>query len=133
MRTDLLAALLALAGAPAAAEYPIEPVQAVLRVEPDRVLVDLDSDSIYWMEEVLENERLRARDWSAEERRRAEDYVNAHLRLKADGRPLRGRLVRAAYVQRPGEVNEQGRVRLRLAYPPVADGQTLSGQADFFE
>ncbi|MFI5345954.1 MAG: hypothetical protein ACHQ51_06225 [Elusimicrobiota bacterium] len=130
-----LAALLILftAGTAAAHDYPIKPVLAVLRVEPDRVVADLDSDSIYWIEEVVGLHPLPPRDWPADARARAEKYVNERLRLSVDGKPLHGRLLEASYVQRPWEVNEQGRVRLRLSYPPVADGGTLSGEMDFFE
>lgn len=129
-----LSVLLLLGAGPAAAhDYPILPVSAVLRVEPDRVVVDLDSDSIYWIEEVLETNPLPPTGWSAATRAKAAAYVDAHLRLAADGRPLAGTLTNASYVQSLGEVNEQGRVRLRLVYPPVGDARTLSGRADFFE
>ena len=66
-------------------------------------------------------------------RAKTEKYVNEHLRLKADGRPLAGRLVWAEYVQRPWEVHEQGLFQLRLVYPPVDGAAALSGEADFFE
>ena len=134
MRTRLAGLLALLAAAPCAAhDYPIKPVRVVLRVEPDRVAADLDGDSIYWIEEVVGLHPMPPRDWPADALAKAQAYVNEHLRLAADGRRLEGRLIDASYTQRPWEVNEEGRVHLRLAYPPVADGQTLSGEADFFE
>jgi ArsR family transcriptional regulator len=129
----VLALLLPLAAGRARAhDYPIKPVKVVLRVEPDRVTADVDSDSIYWIEEVLGVPVLTASGWPAAARARAQDYVNAHLLLTADGKPLTGRLVSASYVQRPWQVYEQGRVRLRLVYPPLDGAKTLSGAADFF-
>jgi hypothetical protein len=134
MTTTTAALLLLLSAAPAAAhDYPIKPVELVLRVEPDRVAVDLDGDSIYWIEEVVGLHPMPPRDWPADALAKTERYADEHLRLFAGGKPLPGKLVSAAYVQRPWEVNEQGRFRLRLAYPPVADGETLTGSADFFE
>ncbi|MEK7382703.1 MAG: hypothetical protein AAB262_05385, partial [Elusimicrobiota bacterium] len=59
--------------------------------------------------------------------------VNAHLRLNANGVRLTGRLANAAFVQRPWQVNEQGRVLMRLIYPPVRPEAVISWQADFFE
>jgi len=125
--------LLLAAAAASAHDYPIKPVSVVLRVEPDRLAADIDSDSIYWIEEVLDLHPMLPSDWPASTRAKAEAYANEHLRLSAGGRRLTGRLTAASYTQRPWEVYEQGRVRLRLEYPPVADGETLSGEADFFE
>jgi hypothetical protein len=76
---------------------------------------------------------MPARNWPESARAKAEAYVNDHLRLNGDGRRLAGRLVAWSYVQRPWEVNEQGRFQLRMQYPSVADVATLSGEADFFE
>lgn len=133
-RIASLATVLLLAAAAASAhDYPIKPVSVVLRVEPDRLAADIDSDSIYWIEEVLDLHPMLPSDWPASTREKAEAYVNAHLRLSAGGKRLTGRLTAASYVQRPWEVYEQGRVRLRLEYPAAEDGQTLSGEADFFE
>jgi hypothetical protein len=126
---------LLLLGAPRAAAdvYPIAPVDAALRVEPDRTVADVDSDAVYWIEEALNQHPLPPRDWPASALASAEAYVNAHLRLTVDGKPLTGRLVSATYRQSLGDVNEQGRVRLRLVYPALAGGATLAGEADFFE
>ncbi len=114
-------------------DYPIKPVGVTVRVEPDRVVADIRSDSIYWIEEVVGNESLSPAGWKSEELARAEKYTNEHLRLAADGRPLAGKLVWAEYVQRPWQVNEQGEVRLRMAYSSAWDASVLSGAADFFE
>lgn len=129
------ALLLVLLSPPAAAhDYPIAPVKAVLRVQPDRVVLDLDSDSIYWIEEVVGLHPMPPHDWPEDARAKTEDYVNEHFRLLYGGetRAL-GRLTRAAYVQRPWEVNEQGRFRLRVVYPAIAEDSALSGDVDFFE
>ena len=128
-------ALLLLAASPAQAMhvYPISPVLASVRVEPDRVVADIDSESTVWIEEVLRLNPLPASDWPEATRRTAQDYVNARLRLSEDGRRLTGRLADAAFVQRPWQVNEQGRVRMRMIYPPVRPGAALSLEADFFE
>ncbi|NNN07182.1 MAG: hypothetical protein HKL90_14915 [Elusimicrobia bacterium] len=129
----LLAFALAVAPRAAAEIYPIAPVSVLVRAEPDRTVVDIDADSIYWIEEVLEEHPLAPDGWSASTRAKAEAYVNAHLRLSVDGRRLSGRLLGASYRQALGQVNEQGRVRLRLAYPALDAGATLSGAADFYE
>ena len=133
--TTSAALLLLLLPSPRASahDYPIAPVEVVLRVEPDRLVADIDSDSIYWIEEVAEIHPMPPRDWPADALARVEKYAGERLRLNADGRPLAGKLISAEYVQRPWQVNEQGRFRLRLAYPSVADAATLSGEADFFE
>jgi hypothetical protein len=129
-----LVAILLLSAARAAADvYPIAPVDVVLRVEPGRLVADVDADSVYWMEEVAETESLPSLDWTPETRAKSEAYVNAHLRLTAEGRPLSGRLMFASYRQSLGQVNEQGRVHLRLVYPALAEDATLAGTADFFE
>jgi hypothetical protein len=133
MRAAALSALLLLARPAAAHDYPIKPVRVTLRVEPDRVAADIDSDSIYWIEEVVGLHPMPPTDWPAGARAKAEAYVNAHLRLNADGRRLTGRLVAASYVQRPWEVYEQGRYHLRMQYPSAGDAGTLSGEVDFFE
>jgi len=131
---NLLIALVLLGAPRAAADiYPIAPVSVVLRVEPDRLVADIDSDSIYWIEEVLDVHPLPASGWSPLTLAKAEAYANARLRLTEDGRALPGRLIRARYEQTLDEVNEQGRVRLRLVYPPLSDGRTLAGEADFFD
>ena len=128
------ALLILLSAGPAAAhDYPIKPVVVELRVEPDRVVADVDSDSIYWIEEVIGLSPMPPRNWPADARAKAEKYALEHLRLAADGKPLTGRLVEGSYVQRPWEVNEQGRIRLRLVFPPVAEAATLNGAMDFFE
>jgi hypothetical protein len=129
------ALILSLVTAPRASahDYPIAPVMAVLRVEPDRIAVDLDADSVYWIEEVVGLHPMPPKNWPADALAKAEAYANEHLRLNADGRRLTGKLISAEYIQRPWEVNEQGRMRLRLAYPPVDGAATLSGEADFYE
>lgn len=129
-----LAFVLLGAALPSAAhmEYPIEPVRAVLRVEPDRVVVDLRSDSVYWIEEIVGLRPMPPSGWSAETRAKIEAYVNSRLRLSAGGQRLPGRLVFGEYVQRLWEVNEQGELRLRMSYPAVSEG-AISGEADFFE
>ncbi|MFI5363641.1 MAG: hypothetical protein ACHQ49_16880, partial [Elusimicrobiota bacterium] len=125
--------LIAISRPAAAHDYPIKPVTVVLRVEPDRIAADIDGDSIYWIEEVLDLIPMLPRDWPEKARAKAQAYVNDHLRLNADGRRLTGRLIAGSYVQRPWEVNEQGRIHLRMEYPPASDAATLSGEADFFE
>lgn len=112
--------------------YPIRPVTATLRVEPDRVVADLRADSIFWIEKVTGLHPMPARGWPAEALSKTEAYVNAHFRLASDGRPLEGKLVEARYRQFPWEVNEEGVFFLRLVYPPP-DGSALSGTADFYE
>ncbi|HEX4047982.1 MAG TPA: hypothetical protein VH309_09120, partial [Elusimicrobiota bacterium] len=129
----LLTAFLLCARSAAAHDYPIKPVSVVILVEPDRVVADIDSDSTYWIEEVVGLHPMPPHDWPADAISKAQDYVNAHLRLKADGKVLTGRLVEESYVQRPWEVNEQGRFHLRVEYPPLDGAATLSGEADFFE
>ena len=127
-------ALLCLLAVPARAhDYPIKPVSAILRIEPDRVVVDINSDSVYWIEEVTGLHPMPPTHWPADARDKTERYVNDHLRLSADGAPLRGRLISSAYIQRPWQVNEDGTFQMRVAYPPVADGANLSGEVDFFE
>ncbi|MDE2492229.1 MAG: hypothetical protein KGM24_15380, partial [Elusimicrobia bacterium] len=132
--TPSAALLLALLAAPRAAadDYPIKPVEVVLHVAPDRVVADVTSDSIYWIEEVLGETSPPPSGWPAAARESAQNYANAHLRLFADGKPLTGRLIDASYVQRPWQVYEQGVIRLRLVYPAVPPGATISGRADFF-
>ncbi|MDX6770540.1 MAG: hypothetical protein SF051_13480, partial [Elusimicrobiota bacterium] len=129
----LTAALLwAAATASAHMNYPIRPVRAVLRAEPGRTVVDLRTDSIIWIAEVLGAEDLPA-PWPPEARERVESYVNAHLVLKAGDALLRGKLVQARHAQKPWESHEQGELRLRLVYPEVPAGSVLSGEARFFE
>ncbi len=113
--------------------YPIRPVQATLRVEPDRIVADIKADSTFWIEEVVGLHPMPARDWPAEALAKAEAYVNAHLLLAADGRKLSGTLVEARYRQLPGEVNEEGTFFLRLEYPPAAAGSTLTCAALFYD
>ncbi|HAZ07104.1 MAG TPA: hypothetical protein DCZ01_00970 [Elusimicrobia bacterium] len=131
----ILAALTLAAALPASAVhiYPISPVRVGLRVETDRVVADIDAESTFWIEEVLELHPLPPSDWPAPVLRRAEEYANAHLRLGADGSRLTGRLTNASFVQRPWQVNERGRVLLRLVYPAVRIGAELSGESDFYE
>ncbi|MDP3544413.1 MAG: hypothetical protein Q8T11_18265 [Elusimicrobiota bacterium] len=112
--------------------YPIHPVRATLRVEPDRIVADLRADSIFWIEEVTGLHPMPARDWPAQALSRTEAYANAHFRLASDGRPLMGKLVAARYRQFPWEVNAEGVFFLRLVYPP-AEGSALSGTANFYE
>ena len=134
MTTSAALQILLLCSRPAAAhDYPIAPVNVILRVEPDRVVADVDSDSIYWIEEVAGLHPMPPKNWPADALASVEKYADEHLRLTADGRPLAGTLVFAEYVQRPWQVNEQGRFHLRLAYPSVAGAATLGGEADFFE
>jgi len=113
--------------------YPIEPVHAELRVEPDRVVVDAEGESTIWIEEILAVNPLPPTQWPPAILSRAENYVGAHFRLSADGVRLKGRLAEASFVQRPWQVYEQGRVRLRVIYPPVEPGSKLSGEVDFYE
>ena len=111
--------------------YPISPVAVDVKVEPDRIVADIEADSIYWIEEILSTNHLPPRNWPEPALRKAEDYLNSHLRLAVDHRPLPGRLQSADYIQRPWQVYEQGRVRFRMAYPP-AEGMTLGGESDFY-
>lgn len=113
--------------------YPIRPVRATVRVEPDRVVVDLRSDSIIWIEEVAGLHPMPPRDWPPETLAKVEAYVNAHFRLASNGTALPGRLVEARYRQFPWEVNEEGTFFLRLVYPPATEEKALSGSARFFE
>jgi len=132
MNAGLLLVLLALPAA-AAHTYPIEPVTAVLRVEPDRVVADLRTDSVFWLEEVTGVNPLPSTGWPEQALNATEAYVNAHFRLTVDGARVPGKLVDARYRQLPTQVHEQGLFILRLTYPPVPDGASLSLQADFFE
>lgn len=113
--------------------YPIAPVHAALRVEPDRIVMDLRVDSIFWIEEVAGLHPMPAQNWPDETQTRVESYVNAHLRLEADGGLLNGKLVSARYRQLPWEVNEQGIFFLRLVYPALPSGASLTGTIRFYE
>jgi hypothetical protein len=113
--------------------YPIAPVRAALRVEPDRIAADLRVDSIFWIEEVTSLHPMPASNWPADARARVEAYVNAHFKLSAGGKPLSGKLVSARYRQWPWEVNEQGVFFLRMEYPPLPAGEALAGTASFYE
>lgn len=128
----MITALLLWAAVASAHDYPIRPVRALLRVEPGRTVVDLRTDSIFWIAEVIGAERLPAR-WPEEARRRVEGYVNAHLRLSADGKPWRGALEHASHRQRPWEAHEEGELRLRMLYPEAPRGAVIAGEADFFK
>ena len=112
--------------------YPIRPVRATLRVEPDRVTADLRADSIFWIEEVAGLHPMPPRDWPAETLAKVEVYANAHFRLSVDGKALPGRLAEARYRQLPWEVNEEGTFFLRLEYP-AASGSSITGTARFYE
>ncbi len=111
--------------------YPVRPVWATLRVEPDRVVVDIRADSIVWIEEVAGLHPMPPRDWPAETLARVESYTNAHFRLASDGKPLIGKLAEARYRQFPWQVNEEGTFFLRLVYPP-ASASSITGTADFY-
>jgi len=113
--------------------YPIRPVRATVRVETDRVVVDLRADSIVWIEEVAGLHPMPPRDWPAETFAKVESYANSHFRLAANGTALPGRLVEARYRQFPWEVNEEGTFFLRLVYPAAAAGAALTGTARFYE
>ncbi|MDE2038533.1 MAG: hypothetical protein KGO96_03340 [Elusimicrobia bacterium] len=113
-------------------DYPIRPVHIVLHAASDRIVADVTSDSIYWIEEVVRLEPMPSRNWPRNAMLSAQNYVNAHLRLQVDGKPLEGRLLRAVYVQRPWQVYEQGTFHLRLVYPAVPEAAVISGSADFF-
>lgn len=129
----ILALLLGAALSAAAHDsYPIRPVRATLRVEPDRIVADLRADSIVWIEEVTGLHPMPARDWPAETLAKVEAYVNSHFRLTADGKPLEGRLVEARYRQLPWEVTEEGVFFLRLVYPAAPNGASLSATARFY-
>lgn len=113
--------------------YPIRPVRATLRVEPDRIVADLRADSIIWIEEVTGLHPMPAEHWSPETLAKVEGYANAHFPLKADGKLLPGKLTQARYRQLPWEVNEEGVFFLRLVYPPAPPGSTLTVSARFYE
>jgi len=113
--------------------YPIRPVRATLRVEPDRIVADFRVDSIIWIEEVTGLNPMPARDWPAEVLSKVEAYTNAHFLLSANGSPLQGKLVEARYRQFPWEVNEEGTFFLRLVYAPAPEGSTLAARARFYE
>ncbi|MBI2787551.1 MAG: hypothetical protein HYX59_02610, partial [Elusimicrobia bacterium] len=104
-----------------------------LRVEPDRIVADLRTDSIFWIEEVAGLHPMPAQDWPDETRAKVESYVNAHFRLSASGTALNGRLTRARYRQMPWQVNEEGEFLLRMEYPAAPSGTPLTGTANFFE
>ncbi len=113
--------------------YPIRPVQATLRVEPDQIVADLRADSIIWIEDVTGLHPMPPRNWPAQTRAKVETYVNEHFVLTAGGKPLQGRLVEGRYRQFPWEVNEEGVFFLRMAYPPPPEGAMLGGSARFYE
>lgn len=113
--------------------YPIRPVRATLRVEPDRVVADLRADSIFWILEVAGMNPMPPRDWPPEARDKVEAYANSHFRLAVDGKRLPGRLAEARYRQFPWEVNEEGVFFLRLVYPAAPAGSVISGEARFYE
>jgi len=112
--------------------YPIRPVSVRLEVESDRIAADIETDSIFWIEEVAHLHPMPPTDWPADVRARVQDYVNAHFRLTAGGKALPGKLEAARYRQLPYEVNEEGRFFLRMIYPPAA-GEELTVAATFFE
>jgi hypothetical protein len=111
--------------------YPIKPVSVRLEVEADRVAADIETDSIFWIEEVAHLHPMPPADWPADARARVQDYVNAHLRLTS-GRVYPGTLESARYRQLPWEVNEEGRFFLRMVYPPLPPGE-FTVSANFFE
>ncbi|MBI5245646.1 MAG: hypothetical protein HY923_00570 [Elusimicrobia bacterium] len=111
--------------------YPIRPVSVKLEIESDRIVADIETDSIYWIEEVAHLHPMPPADWPADARGRVQDYVNSHLRLSDGGRVLPGALDSARYRQLPWEVNEEGRFFLRMVYPP-ASGAELEIAASFF-
>ncbi len=114
--------------------YPILPVRATLRVEPDRIVADFRADAVIWIEDVVGLHPMPPSGWPAETLAKAEAYTNAHFRLTLDGKPLEGKLVAARYRQFPWEVNEEGVFFLRLVYPAApAAGATLGGTASFYE
>lgn len=114
--------------------YPIRPVRATLRVEPDRIIAELRADAIIWIEEVTGLSPMPPRDWPTATLAKVEAYTNAHFRLSVDGKPVEGKLVSARYRQFPWEVNEEGVFFLRLIYPAAsATGSSVSGSARFYE
>jgi hypothetical protein len=113
-------------------DYPLAPVKVVLRAEPGRLVAEIASNSVFWIEEVARLSPMPARDWPPEAAARVEAYVNEHLRLKADRAPLKGRLISGRFAQLPWEVQEQGRFLLRLAYDGFGADGNLNGEADFF-
>jgi hypothetical protein len=118
-------------GASAHEIYPIKPVRATLRLEPDRIVADIQTDSIFWIEEIVGVHPMPAADWPSDVHKRVEDYVNAHLRLSDGGRALKGRLSEGRYRQFPWEINEEGSFFLRMIYP-TPQGPELKGEADFY-
>ena len=128
----MIAALLGAAVSVSASEYPIRPVEATLRLEPDRVVAELAADSIYWIEEVARASPMPASDWPADVRARVEAYALAHFRLSAGGRPLQGRLVEGRYRRLLWEVHEEGKFFLRLEFPAPPAGAELRVEADFY-
>ena len=114
--------------------FPIRPVHATLRVEPDRIVADLRADSIFWIEEVTGLHPMPASGWPPDAFAKVEAYANSHFRLTAGGRPVEGRLVDARYRQLPWEVNEEGTFFLRLVYDAApASGDPVSVTARFYE
>jgi len=113
--------------------YPIYPVRATLRVEPDRIVADLRADSIFWIENVAGLHPMPAHNWPDEVSARVESYVNSHFRLSSNGGLLSGKLVEARYRQQLWEVNEEGVFLLRMVYALPSAGVALTGTASFYE
>lgn len=113
--------------------YPIYPVHATLRVEPDRIVADLRADSTFWIATVASTYPMPTQNWPEDIRARVESYVNSHFHLSANGSLLSGKLVEAHYRQQLWEVNEEGVFLLRMVYAAIPAGGALTGTSSFYE
>jgi len=124
--------LLGLAARPVGAHVlPVHSVRAQLRGAGEALHLHLDTNAIYWQEEVLGAEPP-LEDWSQDLLDKAKAYIDSHLKLALDGKPLEGRLVEARYAHEPWQDWKSGRIHFRLSFPLPSQEGKLSGEMRFF-
>lgn len=114
-----------------ACQFPIHPVDVELRGYPTELRVRIENNAVFWRESILGGPPPPG-GWPRPMAERAEAYVDGSFSLSVDGRRLKGRLVRARYVQEPWKDELDARVVLELVYPVPEHGSRVTGKSAFF-
>ena len=115
-------------------DYVTYPVLIDIRIEPHQIRATIESDGIYWRNEVMGVPMIfsmPATDWPAPFQTAARGYLDRCFQISMDGRPLTAESFHCRHIQEP--FNRAGsRVVFTLTYPVAEMGRRLSGRARFF-
>lgn len=115
----------------------IRPVLIELKADPSKIRISVKTHVGYWLDWVFEVNKIPARRWPDDLKKKARDYLNSHFFLFIDGKPLLPDWIDERYIENPWNAKSGGTIVYQgvCSLPSSSDtgpSPVLSGRSIFF-